>query len=251
MVNDLTLQTRQDTTICGEISVGLYTTTNAQTISWQGTNLSSTSVASPTASPTAIGTAQYIVTVQTGNCIAKDTVNIIVTSPPTVDAGTGVSVAKGLDAQLNATVSNAASFAWTPVTYLNNTNTLSPTAVMPQQTITYTLTVTNAEGCSNSDTVTVTVLPYCIKVKNAFTPNGDGVNDNWMVYDQFDCLQNVRVQVFNRYGSRVFESKNYRNDWKGTYSGSNLPDATYYYVIDFIMLDGRDYQVRGDVTILR
>ena len=251
MVNDLTLQTRQDTTICGPVSVVLNTTTNAQNISWAPTTfLNNSAIASPTSVlPTA--TTEYIVTAQTGNCSSKDTVTVFVTSAPLVDAGNGVSITKGLDAQLNATVSNAASFAWTPVTYLNNTNTLSPTAVMPQQTITYTLTATNAEGCSNSDTVTVTVLPYCIKVKNAFTPNGDGVNDNWMVYDQFDCLQNVRVQVFNRYGSRVFESKNYRNDWKGTYSGSNLPDATYYYVIDFIMLDGRDYQVRGDVTILR
>lgn len=251
VANDLTLQTRQDTTICGPISVVLYTTSNAQTIGWTGSSLSNPSVLSPTASPTAIGTAEYIVTAQTGTCILKDTVNIIVTPAPSVDAGNGVSVIKGLDAHLNAIVSNAASFAWTPATYLNNTNTLTPTSVMPQQTITYTLTATNAEGCSNSDTVTVTVLPYCIKVKNAFSPNGDGVNDNWMVYDQFDCLQNIKVQVFNRYGSRVFESKNYRNDWKGTYGGNNLPDATYYYVIDYILLDGRDYQVRGDVTILR
>jgi len=72
-----------------------------------------------------------------------------------------------------------------------------------------------------------------------------------MVYDQFDCLKNVRVQVYNRYGSRVFESQNYRNDWRGTYSGKTLPDATYYYVVDFFLQDGRLYQVRGDVTILR
>jgi gliding motility-associated-like protein len=148
-------------------------------------------------------------------------------------------------------VANAANFAWTPTTYISNPAILNPVSVMPQQTITYTLTATNAEGCTSSDTVTVTVLPYCIKVKNAFTPNNDGVNDTWMVYDQFDCLKNVRVQVFNRYGSRVFESQNYRNDWRGTYGGSTLPDATYYYVVDFFLQDGRLYQVRGDVTILR
>lgn len=251
VVNDLTVQSREDTTICGEVSVVLNTITNAQTVSWApATFLTSTSAVSPTAvNPTA--TTQYVVTAQLGSCSKTDTVNIIVTEPPLVNAGSGSSITKGQDAQLNGTVSNAASFAWTPTTYLNNPGILNPVSVMPQQTITYTLTATNAEGCTNSDTVTVTVLPYCIKVKNAFTPNGDGVNDTWMVYDQYDCLKNVKVQVFNRYGSRVFESQNYRNDWKGTYSGSNLPDATYYYVIDFIMLDGRDYQVRGDVTILR
>jgi gliding motility-associated-like protein len=97
----------------------------------------------------------------------------------------------------------------------------------------------------------VIVLPVCIKVKNAFTPNGDGVNDNWMVYDQYDCLQNVTVQVLNRYGSKVYESRNYRNEWKGTYNGKSLPDGTYYYVIGFKLLSGRVQEVRGDVTIMR
>jgi gliding motility-associated-like protein len=122
---------------------------------------------------------------------------------------------------------------------------------MPQETIVYTLTASAGEGCSASDTVTITVLGECIKVKNAFTPNGDGVNDTWRVYDTYSCLANVRVQVFNRYGSRVFQSQNYRNDWSGTYNGKPLPDATYYYVIDFVKTDGVSYQVRGDVTILR
>lgn len=251
VINDLTLQTRQDTTLCGPATVVLNTTTTATSVSWSPTTfLSSGTAISPTVTnPTA--TTQYIVTAQSGNCTARDTVNVIVTQAPSVDAGTGISISKGQDAQLSGTVANAANFAWTPTTYLSNPGILNPVSVMPQQTITYTLTATNAEGCSSSDTVTVTVLPFCIKVKNAFTPNGDGVNDTWMVYDQFDCLKNVRVQVFNRYGSRVFESQNYRNDWRGTYSGKTLPDATYYYVVDFFLQDGRLYQVRGDVTILR
>lgn len=251
VANDLTIQSRQDTTLCGPATLVLTTTTNAQTVTWSPTAfLSSSTAISPTVTnPTA--TTQYIATAQLGNCVSRDTVNITVTQAPSVDAGGGVSITKGQDAQLSGTVSNAANFAWTPTTYLSNAGILNPVSVMPQQTITYTLTATNAEGCSTSDTVTVTVLPYCIKVKNAFTPNGDGVNDTWMVYDQFDCLKNVRVQVFNRYGSRVFESQNYRNDWRGTYSGKNLPDATYYYVVDYSLIDGRKYQVRGDVTILR
>lgn len=252
VANDLVLSTREDTVICGEASVVLNTNTNAESISWSpATFLNSTTAASPTAvNPTT--TTEYVVTAQTGNCQDKDTVSVIVTQPPTVNAGPGVSVVLGVDAQLNGSVgSNATSFAWSPTTYLTGETTLTPMSVRPQETIVYTLTATNAEGCSSSDTVTVTVLPYCIKVKNAFTPNGDGVNDTWMVYDQFGCLQNVKVQVFNRYGSRVFQSQNYRNDWRGTYNGKNLPDATYYYVIDFLLSTGINYQVRGDVTILR
>ncbi len=247
---ELFLTGRLDTVICGNGRIRLNTQSNATSYSWTpASTLDDATAASPYASPTE--TTDYIVTATLGNCTLKDTVRITVTPAPTVNAGEDRSVVKGQDAQLQGTVTNAASFIWSPTTYLSNANTLTPVSVMPQETITYTLTASNAEGCTASDEVVITVLPYCIKVKNAFTPNGDGVNDNWMVYDQYDCLTNVKVQVFNRYGSRVFQSTNYRNDWRGTYGGSPLPDATYYYVIDYTLLDGTVYQVRGDVTILR
>jgi gliding motility-associated-like protein len=247
---DLSVQGSADTVICDNGRVKLNTISNAQTFSWTPANsLDDATIASPFASPNV--TTEYYLTATLGNCTLIDTVKIVVTAAPTVFAGNDIQVIKGGDAQLHATVTNTANFNWTPTTFLNNPNSLSPIAVMPQQTTTYTITVFNVEGCSKSDSVTVEVLPYCIKVKNAFTPNGDGVNDTWMVYDQFDCLKNVRVQVFNRYGSKVYESSNYRNEWKGTYGGQSLPDATYYYVIDFTLITGRVQQVRGDVTILR
>jgi gliding motility-associated-like protein len=247
---DLTLQSRQDTSICDNIGVRLNTVSNAQSFSWSPTTgLDDPSNASPMASPAA--TTDYIVTAQTGNCTLKDTVTISVSPAPVVFAGNDITVVRGDDASIFASVNNAASYIWSPATYLNSLNDLSPVAVMPQQTITYRLTATNSIGCSQYDEVIVTVLPYCIKVKNAFTPNGDGVNDTWMVYDQYECLKNVRAQVFNRYGSKVYESTNYRNEWRGTYNGKSLPDATYYYVLDFTLITGTVVQVRGDVTILR
>jgi gliding motility-associated-like protein len=88
-------------------------------------------------------------------------------------------------------------------------------------------------------------------VKNAFTPNGDGNNDLWFVYDSPECLKNVTVHVFNRYGSKVYESKDYRNNWDGRYEGKSLPDATYYAVIDFTLITGKVVTVKTDLTILR
>ena len=247
---DLTLQGRRDTSICDNIGVRLNTISNAQSFSWSpATGLDNSSIASPLASPTI--TTNYEVTAQTGNCILKDTVQVTVSPAPTVFAGNDANVVKGEDAQILASVINAASYIWSPTTYLSNAGSLSPISVMPQETITYRLTATNSLGCSQYDEVTITVLPYCIKTKNAFTPNGDGVNDTWMVYDQYDCLKNVRVQVFNRYGSKVYESANYHNEWNGRYNGQSLPDATYYYVVDYTLVSGRVLQIRGDVTILR
>ena len=71
------------------------------------------------------------------------------------------------------------------------------------------------------------------------------------MYDNFACLSNATVQVYNRYGSKVYESTNYRNQWNGTYNGKALPDATYYYVVKFDLAAGGFMQKRGDVTILR
>jgi gliding motility-associated-like protein len=88
-------------------------------------------------------------------------------------------------------------------------------------------------------------------VNNAFTPNGDGINDRWSIYRQYDCLSKVRLTVFNRYGAKVFESVDYRNDWDGTYKGKPVPDGTYYAVIDFSLISGKKVTTKTDLTIIR
>ena len=95
-------------------------------------------------------------------------------------------------------------------------------------------------------------MPYCIKPLDAFTPNGDGTNDRWLV-TAFGgtCVNKVIVNVFNRYGNLVYKNENYLNEWDGTYNGKPVPDGTYYYVIDYRLINGESIVMRGDVTILR
>jgi gliding motility-associated-like protein len=67
----------------------------------------------------------------------------------------------------------------------------------------------------------------------AFTPNGDGVNDSWVV-PGIDSYPNARITIYNRWGHEVYQTINYRNDWQGNH-GSNseiLPPGSYLYVID-------------------
>jgi gliding motility-associated-like protein len=85
---------------------------------------------------------------------------------------------------------------------------------------------------------------------DAFTPNGDGINDRWLITNG-NCLTSAKAQVFNRYGAKVFESNDYKNDWDGTYNGKPLPDGTYYYKIYFKLVSGKEVFLTGDVTILR
>jgi gliding motility-associated-like protein len=248
--NNLNVDTRPDTSVCDNQPVTLTTNSNAATYSWTNSaSLSSATAASPVANPTT--TTTYVVTGTLGTCVKTDSVTVSIALPPIVFAGDDVTITKGEDASLVGTLTNAASFTWSPTTYLSNPNSLTTLSVRPQETTTYRLTASNSIGCSAFDEVKVIVTPYCIKVKSAFSPNGDGVNDTWMVYDEYTCLTNVSLTVYNRYGSKVYENRNYRNEWRGTYDGKNLPDATYYYVINFTLTEGRVQQVRGDVTILR
>jgi gliding motility-associated-like protein len=85
----------------------------------------------------------------------------------------------------------------------------------------------------------------------AFTPNGDGINDKWLVTDGGACTSKIIVSVFNRYGGLVYNNENYQNNWDGTYKGKPVPDGTYYYVINYKLVTGNTIALKGNVTILR
>ena len=254
LTNDLFLNTRTDTTICFGGSIALTTNSYAgATFDWAGQGLSSSTSQSPVATPTSLGINSYTVTATLGRCTATDVVNITVNSQVQVIAGSDQSVISGESVQLNGGVSGATNYLWTSNpsdATLTSTTILNPIAT-PPVTTTYTLTATNAAGCTASDDITITVIPYCIKVKNAFSPNGDGINDKWQIYDQYDCLSNITLTVFNRYGSKVFESRDYRNNWDGTYNGKPCPDGTYYGVIEFKLISGKKFTKKTDITIIR
>ncbi|MBN8720620.1 MAG: gliding motility-associated C-terminal domain-containing protein [Sediminibacterium magnilacihabitans] len=136
-------------------------------------------------------------------------------------------------------------FQWMPATYLSSDTVVSP-QLMPTGNITYTLKLTGSGGCSVSDTVFIRLLKR-LEVPNAFSPNGDGINDTWQIR-YLDTYPGVMVQVFNRYGQIVFSSTGYAIPWDGTMNGKPLPIGTYYYIIN--PKSGRQV-ISGSVTILR
>ncbi|HSC39762.1 MAG TPA: gliding motility-associated C-terminal domain-containing protein, partial [Chitinophagaceae bacterium] len=147
---------------------------------------------------------------------------------------------------LEATASgNQLSYSWTPVSNLDNPKLLNPTCTAPAD-ITYLLTATSADGCSASDDVVVKILKN-IKVPNAFSPNGDGINDTWVI-QYLDSYPGCTVDVFNRYGQSVYHSTGYTKPWDGRVNGQPLPIGTYYWIIN--PKNGRQ-QVNGAVTIIR
>ena len=93
----------------------------------------------------------------------------------------------------------------------------------------------------------LTVDPPSIIVPNTFTPNGDGINDVWNI-KYLDNYPGCTVNIFNRYGEKLYTSIGYVNPWDGKYNGNSLPAGTYYYIID--LKSGTDV-MSGWVAIIR
>jgi gliding motility-associated-like protein len=142
-----------DTSVCLGNGVQLNATGVGQ-FSWSpATGLSATNIADPIATPTSSIT--YTATLTDGNsCVASDDVTVAVLGIPNADAGEDVWVCPGFDVQLNGT--GGGNFAWAPISGLDDPTSASPLA-SPASTTIYVLTVTDGNGCTDQDNVTVTV----------------------------------------------------------------------------------------------
>jgi gliding motility-associated-like protein len=180
----------------------------------------------------AIGTSTYVLIATNGACISTDTIKVNSNMPPIVDAGPFVNIPLLTTSPIGGspTSPTGVTYTWTPnLGTLDNYNTSNPTA-SNTVTMIYTVTVTDANGCTSFDTVTVFIYPE-IKIPNGFSPNADGKNDVWQIDNIFQFPDNV-VEVYNRWGELLFMSKGYAVPFDGKYNGKNLPVGTYYYIID-------------------
>lgn len=113
----------------------------------------------------------------------------------------------------------------------------------------YIITVTDLVGCVKDTILVMPVMDIeCLEVPNAFTPNNDGINDQWEIKNIY-LYPEASVQIFNKWGKIVYEISNgYTDYWDGTKNGYELPAATYYYIIK-IREDIHPYT--GPITIVR
>ncbi|MES2567060.1 MAG: gliding motility-associated C-terminal domain-containing protein [Bacteroidota bacterium] len=115
--------------------------------------------------------------------------------------------------------------------------------VTPVVATTYTYTATDLNGCASDITFTVDINIGCdVIIYNGFTPNGDGINDFWVI-DNIDKLPDNKVYVYSRWGTKIFETINYNNadnNWDGKFNGNSITTGTYFYII----VDGSENLVR-------
>ncbi|MBB5646551.1 gliding motility-associated C-terminal domain-containing protein [Pedobacter cryoconitis] len=216
---------------------------------YTGDGVSSSGLFDPNAAGTGKHTLTYSFTTDNGCSSVAKTQDIIVFSTPAVDAGKDQVVLEGGEVQLTAIVTASPdltlSYKWTPSTGLDKDNILNPVA-SPSRDITYQLTVTTPQGCSATDDLFVHVLQNP-EIPNTFTPNGDGINDEWNI-KYLSSYPKATVNVFNRYGAKVYSATGAAKSWDGKYNGEYVPVGVYYYVID--PKNGRKI-LSGSLTVLR
>ncbi|MEP6747533.1 MAG: PKD domain-containing protein [Bacteroidota bacterium] len=212
---------------------------------YSGKGITATGIFNPAQAGAGTDSLFYTVTATDG-CIADTGQVILVYPSPVVSAGADKYLLEGSFVMLDGKASgNNISYAWTPATYLDNAAIASPKVTAPQDII-YTLQVTSADGCKASDDVAVTILKK-IKVPNAFSPNGDGINDTWVI-QYLESYPACTVDVYNRYGQLVYHSTGYTKPWDGRVNNQPLPVGTYYWIIN--PKNGRTRE-NGSVTIIR
>lgn len=100
-----------------------------------------------------------------------------------------------------------------------------------------------------SETYTVSIGASDIQCPNAFSPNGDGRNDEWKV--SYQSIVSFECHIFNRWGQKMCSFTNPADGWDGKYKGKTVPTGVYFYVIKAKGADGKDYKLSGDINILQ
>ena len=202
----------------------------------------------PTVNASPAQTTTYSVIVNNGGCYTDSkSVTVTVLQNPYADAGSNKTIMEGNSVMLNGTAKgDDLSYYWTPANNLDNANSLTPIA-SPVDNTTYTLHVVSDHNCGESDSSVFVRVFKTVKIPNTFTPNNDGINDYWNIY-QLNTYPESLLTVFDRYGQKVYQSIGYPKPWDGMCNKSPLPTGTYYYIID---LKNNIPKMAGWVLIVR
>ena len=165
-------------------------------------------------------------------------------------AGNDTTIVKGSTVQFNAT--GGTGYVWSPPVYLESVDTYNPLGYFPDAgSFTYAVNVTSPYGCIGTDSIHVTVVNQAAFVMpNAFTPNGDGLNDLFMPRSVGYSMLNY-FRIFNRWGEEVFFTTSLETGWDGTHNSKPCDLGTYYWEIGYKDRFGKDGTMKGDVTLVR
>ncbi|HWK04253.1 MAG TPA: gliding motility-associated C-terminal domain-containing protein [Puia sp.] len=196
-------------------------------------------------------TTWYVTQSDNGSCESeRKAVTVIVNALPKVSIDPlDRPYCPGSSVQLEA--SGATTYQWSPATNLSSSAVSNPQALFVQE-VAYTVIGTDDNGCKAMAQVDLQVSDNCdaYSLPSAFTPNGDGHNDLFRVHI-YNVPKSFNMQVFNRYGERVFSSTDINTGWDGTLNGSQAGTGAYVYMIMITTAEGKAISKKGTVMLIR
>ena len=217
--------------------------TGTYTYSWNTSPVKSTSTI------TGLCVGNYTVTVTDG--AYSVTAAIVITEPPalvTTITATDVTIFVGDSTQLSAT--GGGTYYWLPSAGLSCSTCANPLAT-PTITTVYCVIVTDGNSCSDSACITITVELSCgtLFIPSAFSPNDDGEND--ILFVGSNCIKVVYFTIYDRWGEKVFETKDVLKGWDGKYKHRSLSSGVFVYYLDAILLTGEKINKKGNISLVR
>ncbi|MBK8566442.1 MAG: gliding motility-associated C-terminal domain-containing protein [Saprospiraceae bacterium] len=174
-----------------------------------------------------------------------------------IDLGSDKSINLGDSTRLQASSSQQGlTYAWSPADGLSCADCPAPLA-SPTSTQTYALVVSTAEGCTATDEIIVEVSRRrAVYIPNAFSPNGDGINDEFMPYTGNSVSIVRSFRVYDRFGNEVFASFDLPQNltgtgWNGEFRGKRMQPAVFVWVAEIEFLDGSSRVYKGDVALVK
>ncbi len=218
------------------------TASGADNYLWSTSETNNSIQVSPTANSV------YYVTGTSSGCSDNDSIAVSVFPNPTADAGQDTTIFEGESVILSG--HGGAYYQWVPPDYLSDPNIPNPVCT-PDEDMIYVLWVYNEYGCSDSDTVRVTLEGECgdIYVPNAFSPNNDGKNEVFGVFNR--CLYTLDLKIYNQWGNLVFETNTVDEYWDGTFSGNDAESGIYSYYFTGTLTDETQVEGQGNFVLIR
>jgi gliding motility-associated-like protein len=218
--------------------------------------LNNPSIYNPKASPP-ITTTYYLTQTDFLGTITTDSVIVTVIncdSNAVAEAGNSQDICNGNAIQIGMATIAGYTYQWQPAIGLSNANISNPVA-NPNITTTYYLTFNYQGYYETVDSITITVnncedtIKDDIFIPQVFSPNGDLNND--VFYVRSHTIAEMTFCIYNRWGEKVFESKDIYKGWDGTYKNEKCNTGVFVYYLEATLVDGRKVERQGNVTLVR
>lgn len=231
--------------MCRYSEVTLIASHNGYDLLWSTFETSSSIIVSP---PTSM---YFSISCTNPDCgFTEDSVFVLVHQLPNVVAGTDTSIGLGGEVQLWASSSSEAYYDWFPAPSECIDSNCANVYVVPDQATVYIVTVIDEYECENKDTVLVDILGKMeVFVPNIFSPNGDGFNDFLEI--KGPRLFNFNIEIYDRWGKRVFKTDDPHEEWDGRLNDQELAPQTFVYKLSGETILGEVIVQEGNITIIK